>query len=321
MADKRIGELPAAAALYDDSMFVIEQEGEAMRTDMRKMRDSFLAGGTNNLIIRGNLKTQQADATALDVFAALDASKGVKLYLYDPDEMNNPTGKSVFKGASFNNIVFDQNTGDYSAYFYAREETAVGAWKYTTYILGTDGSMSVYDEDVSVSENSPSTVRARLKLVNTPVDELEAANKKYVDSVVGTGPITGVSSVNGQTGDVTLPEVSMTATSLDHGTLYHLMIGEDAWSISVPNYAEVFPSPLHYYAQTGVLDGSYSQIALAANFGGLVHCIIEDGDDVFYTSLAHQGLSSEDKTYYAFYTATGKVLRVFEDNTTSYTNV
>lgn len=42
MADKAIGELPAAPAIYDDSLFVAEQQGKAVKITGRQLRS--LAG-------------------------------------------------------------------------------------------------------------------------------------------------------------------------------------------------------------------------------------------------------------------------------------
>ena len=42
MADKRIGELPAAPALYDDTLFAVEQQGVAKKLTGRQIK---AAGG------------------------------------------------------------------------------------------------------------------------------------------------------------------------------------------------------------------------------------------------------------------------------------
>lgn len=46
MADKAIGELPAAPAIYDDSLFVAEQQGKAVKITGRQLRS--LAGGSGS---------------------------------------------------------------------------------------------------------------------------------------------------------------------------------------------------------------------------------------------------------------------------------
>lgn len=38
MADKHIGALPAAVSVYDDSLFVMEQQGTAMKVTGRQIR-------------------------------------------------------------------------------------------------------------------------------------------------------------------------------------------------------------------------------------------------------------------------------------------
>lgn len=48
MADKRIGELTAAPALFDDTLFAVEQQGEARRLTGRQIRESaagYFGGG------------------------------------------------------------------------------------------------------------------------------------------------------------------------------------------------------------------------------------------------------------------------------------
>lgn len=45
MADKAIGELPAAPAIYDDSLFVAEQQGKAVKITGRQLRSLAGTGG------------------------------------------------------------------------------------------------------------------------------------------------------------------------------------------------------------------------------------------------------------------------------------
>lgn len=44
MADKHIGALPAASAVYDDSLFVMEQQGEARKVTGKQIRQIVAAG-------------------------------------------------------------------------------------------------------------------------------------------------------------------------------------------------------------------------------------------------------------------------------------
>lgn len=46
MADKAIGELPAATAIYDDSLFVAEQQGKAVKITGRQLRSIAGTGST-----------------------------------------------------------------------------------------------------------------------------------------------------------------------------------------------------------------------------------------------------------------------------------
>lgn len=45
MADKRIGELPAAPALYDDTLFAVEQQGVAKKLTGRQIKAAAGGGG------------------------------------------------------------------------------------------------------------------------------------------------------------------------------------------------------------------------------------------------------------------------------------
>lgn len=45
MADKRIGELTAAPALYDDTLFAVEQQGEARKLTGRQIKAASGGGG------------------------------------------------------------------------------------------------------------------------------------------------------------------------------------------------------------------------------------------------------------------------------------
>jgi len=50
MADKRIGELKAAPALYDDTLFAVEQQGEARKLTGRQIK---AAGGGGSGYVGG----------------------------------------------------------------------------------------------------------------------------------------------------------------------------------------------------------------------------------------------------------------------------
>lgn len=197
MADKTIGELPKATAIYDDSAFVMEQSGHAMQTDADTLKDYFFGEGTNNLIVNCNTTTMTADKTATDIFAAVDAGKGVKMYTHASGDLN-------YKGADFIGVSFNSQSEEWTAYFAARTETNNETWKYITYVVGGDGSVAVYDEDEPVSTTRPSTIRsgAALSLGFTPTANSHAVNKKYVDDAIQAVQETGVYSVNGQTGNV-----------------------------------------------------------------------------------------------------------------------
>jgi len=45
MADKKIGELTAAPALYDDTLFAVEQQGEARKLTGRQIKAAGGGGG------------------------------------------------------------------------------------------------------------------------------------------------------------------------------------------------------------------------------------------------------------------------------------
>lgn len=48
MADKHIGALPAASAVYDDSLFVMEQQGEARKASGKQIRQLVGLAGSGN---------------------------------------------------------------------------------------------------------------------------------------------------------------------------------------------------------------------------------------------------------------------------------
>lgn len=197
MAEKTIGELPKATTIYDDSAFVMEQNGHAMQTDSETLKDYFFGEGTNNLIVNCNTTTMTADKTATEIFAAVDAGKGVKMYTHASGDLN-------YKGADFIGVSFNSQSEEWTAYFVARVETSLETWKEITYIVGGDGSVAVYDEEEAVSTTRPSTIKsgAALSLSFTPTANAHAVNKKYVDDAIQVVQETGVYSVNGQTGNV-----------------------------------------------------------------------------------------------------------------------
>lgn len=321
MADKTIGELPAATSLWDNSMFVIEQNGHAMRTDMRQMRDQFLAGGTNNLVVKGNLATMVADATATDIFAAVDVNKGVKLYLYNPSD-----DSSRFVGATFAGVAYEASTEEHIAYFYTREKTSSGAWEYKTYAVGSDGSMSVYSSDTPVLANISSTITAALRLNYTPTNDLHAVNKGYVDNLVGSVS-SGVSSVNSLTGDVTLDIPNISVQSGSNYTRLSIVTAQGSSTLLIPSMS-CFPLVLQYDADTDTLTGgSFSDIVQARQNGQRVSAEISCGYSMFFADLTRS--SNENQVeYYSFDYVTMQLgvstelwwgsLRLYEDGTRNY---
>lgn len=322
MADKTIGELPAATSLWDNSMFVIEQNGHAMRTDMRQMRDQFLAGGTNNLVVKGNLATMTTDATATDIFAAVDANKGVKLYLYDPND-----DSSKFVGATFAGVAYEASTEDHIAYFWTREETDSVVWQQKTYAVGSDGRMSVYSSDTPVLANVSSLVTAALRLNYIPTSDLHAVNKKYVDDLVGsTSP--GVSSVNSLTGDVTLDIPSISVQTGSNYTRLSIATAQGSSTLLVPSMS-CFPLVLQYDANADTLTGgTFSDIVQARQNGQRVSVEISCGYSTFFADLTRH--SNQDQIeYFSFDFVTMQLLdasielwwgslRLYEDNTRAY---
>lgn len=64
MADKHIGALPAAFAIYDDSLFVAEQQGKAVKIAGRQLRDLFQGGSGSNYTGGGFIEMSTSIATS-----------------------------------------------------------------------------------------------------------------------------------------------------------------------------------------------------------------------------------------------------------------
>lgn len=61
MADKRIGELNEAPALYDDTLFAVEQQGEARRLTGKQIRSVAGGGGFIEMVKSIPAPAERAD--------------------------------------------------------------------------------------------------------------------------------------------------------------------------------------------------------------------------------------------------------------------
>ena len=299
MADKSVVDLASVSAINDNLALVVEDNGEAKKTTVGDLSDYVqeqLAGQNKSflIIIRTNGTITESQSIASIANAA---QLGIPVYLFVAN---------VSSGNSYNVSEYELTEVRYYPYnqsnSYAHFRKPSGIINDSYYSLDAYGTLTYVNNSDSATFNKNVTISSpnHLTLGSPPSEDNHAATKKYVDDAISA--FSGaVSSVNNQTGDVTINIPQMSADSSDNGKSYviNYTYGSTIYAVPVASvYA--YPLILHYDTATEAFDGTYSTISAAYSMGREIIVRITCGNSVFSTRLDRYHEAQGQNAYYSF---------------------
>lgn len=310
MAERRIEELPSVVDPSGENSFPVEQGGVAKRMSLQDMRDYVFERGADTVTVTANMVQNKASMTASEIYEQVSLTRNVVL------RYENTTGIVQYATLYLSSPSY--------CVFHSPGSNAT-----TVYQVDDNGDVTT-DEFLFVRTNATDTIggNGRLNLNYTPSSGLHAVNKDYVDTAV-SGVTGSVTSVNGQIGDVVIPDVLLSSNRQKTYTNYSISYGNSSLLITVPNETSpVFQ--FSYLHDSGIADVDYAAIGNALSGGQVVVCNIVSGASNFKAYLTRycEG-QSEEESYFSFDFVTAQTtgsnlglwygsLKVYGDDTIEY---
>lgn len=307
MAERRIEELPLIVDPNGSTAFPVEQDGVAKRMSLQGMRDYVFERGADTVVV--TFANFQASMTSSEIFAQANLGRNIVLRMQD----ENVSYDAPLAMASENYCLFAKNSA-----------TATN-----TYQVDSNGTVTITN-NIYIRSNASDTIGGnyRLNLNYTPDGDKNAVNKKYVDDSVAA--VTGrVTSVNGQIGDVVIPDVLLSSSRMQTYTNYTISYGNSSLLITVPNETSpVFE--FSYLHESDRVDTDFATIGNALTNGQIVVCNIVSGASNFKAYLTRHCEGQSDKeSYFSFDFVTAQTagsnlglwygsLKVYGDDSTEY---
>lgn len=216
MADKRIGELKAAPALYDDTLFAVEQQGEARKITGKQIKAAGGGGGGSGYVGGGFVEMETSIPVANRVPNTL---YGLILDTYekestppDPDTPDDPApsgplpaGYTLLKYISNPNLTYIANPWGAALPFNNRRiEMSISLGEDSSiagrHIMGSESFSNIYNNGYTTNDDTSILAFTNDATLNSPVLGLNFGNSSVRQTIglpnqLSASPVNGVISI------------------------------------------------------------------------------------------------------------------------------